>query len=422
MPRVDQLRTQSPGTIGALRFALDIPASVLDYIPPDLHQSIIDSTNSVDLAPYIQQALDENHAVYAPPGEYMASKIRLNPLNSLCGAGHGLTTFKQCPGAPADLISLKINTAERISIRQLSIDGNKANQQAPNKGVSLSNTGAASAHIAASLIGSNDPRHFIQNVLIYNTKGDGLSIDGRGESMIDCVWILGCDGHGIYNNAFDNWFSNISIGAAGLHGLFNDAMAYDCRFSNIKSWFSGMVDAIACGDGIHHRGYYCAFSSVQVQDSKRHGVSFYQAGYNVFSGTVQSPGSQSNPSDGFRLFDSRNNTITAAIRDRDAIPSMQYGIRLESGGSGVAGNSIAITVGGAQMGNHLFENPGFSGQSLLVVNGQTVGDLTLSGGTWDGGCLRMGSYRLWIDAGGALRIKNGQPTADLDGQIVGAQA
>jgi hypothetical protein len=30
----------------------------------------------------------------------------------------------------------------------------------------------------------------------------------------------------------------------------------------------------------------------------------------------------------------------------------------------------------------------------------------------------MGTYHLWIDATGKLRMKNGAPTSDLDGSLV----
>jgi hypothetical protein len=36
--------------------------------------------------------------------------------------------------------------------------------------------------------------------------------------------------------------------------------------------------------------------------------------------------------------------------------------------------------------------------------------------------LRLGGYYLWIDASGRLRIKNGVPTSDTDGTIVGTQS
>lgn len=42
-------------------------------------------------------------------------------------------------------------------------------------------------------------------------------------------------------------------------------------------------------------------------------------------------------------------------------------------------------------------------------------------GTWNGGMLQLGTYRLWVDSTGKLLIKNGVPTSDTDGTVVGTQ-
>ena len=49
------------------------------------------------------------------------------------------------------------------------------------------------------------------------------------------------------------------------------------------------------------------------------------------------------------------------------------------------------------------------------------GDLRLQNSSWDGNCLILGTYYLWVDASGNLRIKNGKPTSDTDGVTVGSQ-
>jgi hypothetical protein len=43
------------------------------------------------------------------------------------------------------------------------------------------------------------------------------------------------------------------------------------------------------------------------------------------------------------------------------------------------------------------------------------------GNAYNHGRLGMGSYRLWVDGAGKLRIKNGEPVSDLDGVTVGSQ-
>lgn len=42
-------------------------------------------------------------------------------------------------------------------------------------------------------------------------------------------------------------------------------------------------------------------------------------------------------------------------------------------------------------------------------------------GAWNAGHLKMGNYALWVDSSGVLRIKNGAPTSDTDGTVVGTQ-
>lgn len=47
--------------------------------------------------------------------------------------------------------------------------------------------------------------------------------------------------------------------------------------------------------------------------------------------------------------------------------------------------------------------------------------LWVTGGAWNTSHLRLGNYRLWVDSSGRLRIKNGAPTSDTDGTVVGTQ-
>lgn len=42
-------------------------------------------------------------------------------------------------------------------------------------------------------------------------------------------------------------------------------------------------------------------------------------------------------------------------------------------------------------------------------------------GAWDGSHLLLGSNHIWVDSWGVLRIKNGTPTSDTDGVVVGSQ-
>ena len=75
----------------------------------------------------------------------------------------------------------------------------------------------------------------------------------------------------------------------------------------------------------------------------------------------------------------------------------------------------------------------FTGSSISLIDTFTdnlvdgIGFSTKSGktkvctGTWDNGPMLMGNYYLWVDGAGKLRIKNGAPSSDLDGVVVGTQ-
>ena len=52
----------------------------------------------------------------------------------------------------------------------------------------------------------------------------------------------------------------------------------------------------------------------------------------------------------------------------------------------------------------------------------TNAEFRLEGGEWNDGPLILGVYRLWVDASGNLRIRNGAPTSDTDGVVVGTQS
>jgi hypothetical protein len=58
--------------------------------------------------------------------------------------------------------------------------------------------------------------------------------------------------------------------------------------------------------------------------------------------------------------------------------------------------------------------------SVQLGTGTNVG-FRAGGGAWDNGHLALGNYRVWVDATGDLRIKNGAPTGDTDGTVVGTQ-
>ncbi len=68
-----------------------------------------------------------------------------------------------------------------------------------------------------------------------------------------------------------------------------------------------------------------------------------------------------------------------------------------------------------------------SGTIKILLNGsdgemRTYGHVNILNSAYNAGRLKLGSYQLWVDSSGRLRIKSSDPTTDTDGTIVGTQS
>jgi hypothetical protein len=99
----------------------------------------------------------------------------------------------------------------------------------------------------------------------------------------------------------------------------------------------------------------------------------------------------------------------AAFKDGDDYPRVVVDLGATSGGVSFGSGADPVDIR-------------LSRVSTNVLGLATGDSFRLSGGGWDTGNMQFGVYRLWVDASGKLRIKNGEPTSDTDGVIVGTQS
>jgi hypothetical protein len=66
-----------------------------------------------------------------------------------------------------------------------------------------------------------------------------------------------------------------------------------------------------------------------------------------------------------------------------------------------------------------FGNNAYDASLVLKLDGSR--DVYINNGTFNGGHLVMGTYHIWVDTTGKLRIKSSAPTTATDGTVVGAQ-
>jgi hypothetical protein len=113
-------------------------------------------------------------------------------------------------------------------------------------------------------------------------------------------------------------------------------------------------------------------------------------------------------------------------------PAQQSGLTVTNKGN----KNLTLTVNGTnytiQPNQAQVVTADFTAFSIVSTNGiqhfeavATTADQKgfVAGSAWNSpSLLRLGSYRLWVDASNRLRMKNGAPTSDTDGTVVGTQA
>lgn len=209
--------------------------SVLDYIPPNLHDSIRAGTNTTLLQGYIQAAINAAPWVYFPPGTYLVGNagnnvaLTLNNGNTLCGAGDFRSILKLADGGNANIVNIPDGRAG-ITIQDLQFDGNRLNQS----------VGVHCIRIGGLLRGRFE-RLRISNAYHY---GIGVQTGTNRSLYFNSLYFSGCGGDAIdiknLNDANRAIFlDNIHVESFGLNpGLESNQAAIDlrgpCEVSNVQ--------------------------------------------------------------------------------------------------------------------------------------------------------------------------------------------
>ncbi|MDA2216892.1 glycosyl hydrolase family 28-related protein [Bacillus albus] len=325
--------------------------SLLSDISLNIKKSGAVGDNATDCTQMIQGMINKLEGkggeILIPEGKFIVSQLKIPSYVSLVGTGRK-SILKQKSGSNIPLITLKKDTSQMIGIKNLTIDGNKANQTSDLAGgIELINTIESAAIYNDSLVGEHDARHFIENIYIYETKGTGFRITGRGESQVKAVQTLRCDKNGFYLDSQDNWYESLSAGESGLQGIISSDKDGNSRFINCKSWFSGKLDQEQ-GDGFDIRGTRIGLIGCEAQDNSKHGFVFKGKdivgsgliadtnGWQYISGNVYTGAT------GFLLYGAKNCNIQGIASNRFGAtdPRQSYALQLLNN---AAGNNITIS-------------------------------------------------------------------------------
>lgn len=268
----------------------------------------VDGSNDDTAA--VQAAIDAVAAtgggtVYVPAGFCMVRQLVLKNHVWLRGAGTFGTILKLLPNTNKHAIINFVSpdgsqpNAQYCGVLELTVDGNKASQSAGSyHGISLSTN-------PNNAIGGDpyfDPRHLLQHVRIYKTRGDGIHLDGRSDTRVISCIAQAVDGVG-FDATFDTHFVSCIADGAGLQGF---------KVAN------GSVQIVNCK----------AFNSGQVTAASGAGflISNLQGGVSLTDCY-----SQNNQAQGFAIIDSSRATLSGCVADSNNMSNANYaGIELDN--------------------------------------------------------------------------------------------
>lgn len=219
--------TEAEARAGASSTTLITPRRLLDIMPHiDIRWFGAVGDGITDDTVAIQAALDsvgvDGATVYFPNGIYLVTT--LGPKNNTLLVGGSRPTFgldsflgvrnaviKQKASTNLPLITdHALGIVYAVTLRNLVLDGNKANQSTPNHGVHLIDTGAGT-----------DAQWQFENLLVRDCTGDGIRAGNfrRSNRILSCD-IVGCDGNAVSLLSTDNTVFDTNPAQSGGHGIY----------------------------------------------------------------------------------------------------------------------------------------------------------------------------------------------------------
>lgn len=307
----------------------------------------------------------------------------------------------------------------------------------------------------------------IHNCRVSNSYGHGIQIYRNGYSLIDNNLIFANFGSGLWisaANASDSVTSTTFIANKiesnrGWYGNLRAKYLYGCEFigglweaGNYNIYLEESADVTFTG------GYSEAGTTADVYMTVDvWAVSFF--GHSAFNPPVI-PVTRGiwfqNKQMGIRYqpnltaitqlgpigFTQGSNNVGIGASVPDPVKELEVHRRLgnpaavaysESQGIRLAGDTLHTSNAAsaevqveANLNNSTFSRIGFktyNGTSLSRRSGISKdGSFEADSGAWDGAHLILGTYHLWMSSTGKLYVKNGSPSGDTDGTIVGTQS
>ena len=257
--------------------------------------------------------------VWLPKGTAIVTNISVKPRVYLRGLGMFTTILKQKANSTGPVVRAHYSSdagatdpnGQFIGVFDLQIDGNRANQTAPNHGLHLEpNPPTPAVKPAADLFW--DSHNLVQNVRITECKGNGVYSAGRSENRLINVVVYKVDLHA-FQVHYDTWLIGCTGSWAGLAGFYMKDTS-SCIVADCKAFYNGQTTPASGYGFIYNNCHSMVCVGNQSQDNRGGG---YQLDNNCKNIELAGCVADSNSTSGigtypaYDLWDSSYNTLVA---------------------------------------------------------------------------------------------------------------
>jgi hypothetical protein len=391
---------------------------------------VTDDSSSIQAA--IDYAETINAIVYLPPGNYyIATGLTIDGGASIEGCPSGLDSSRilvdasVLHGVTVGSGSLFTGALRDFTVHRTAYSGG------------TENTGFRFVDVTGCQF---------ETIRSYNSKYNFYMNPADGNRVAYCTWINILASGGLYNisgaisgsgyfnenvflggrlvttsdtdtniyidfNCNHNRFIGVSCEGAGTQAIYINGTTtgglHSCSFDNCRTEGTWSADDIVIG-----------------ANTQRNLV----IGYNLYTTVTDTGLSNSYILSTGSTIKNAGNGNTALTVERNALPSGtpalevndlysssgdSYGILIKSGRDTSGGYIMRAIRASDSLERFSIDSNGRLYTGINVETGESA---------WNFDPLKLGAYVLWVDATGDLRIKNGSPTSDTDGTIVGTQS
>lgn len=228
-------------------------------------------------------------------------------------------TLKAKDALNDNMIEITGNGVCRVTLSNLIVDGNKANQSSGN------------AIYINTPYSSEDANHLLQNIHIKDTKGDGLAIAGDTRCCkLDHVVVMDADGSGYNLAGSDHILNDVSAGACKTGGF--NISAGSIKASFCKAFYCGQTSGV----GIYITGDRGTYLGCEAQDNYSSGWMLEGAENCLLTNCVgDSNGTSVDWQSGLVLNNCVGIIVTAgAFFDRQVTATQHWGVHLTGTSTG----------------------------------------------------------------------------------------